>query len=145
MKLQIASLLAVYAVLELARDPDRQLSAAEIGAKFGMSTHHLAKVLHTLGRAGMVRSVRGAGGGYQFTGNVKRMTLLDVISLFEPIGEHESGQQDRSADTDAGRALTRIFNEIDDNTLATLNSVTISTMLKIMQKSAAVPNTGMHP
>jgi Rrf2 family protein len=145
MKLQIASLLAVYAVLELASDPDRQLSAAEIGAKFGMSTHHLAKVLHTLGRAGMVRSVRGAGGGYQFTGNVKRMTLLDVISLFEPIGEHESGQQDRGADTDAGQALTRIFNEIDANTLATLNSVTISTMLKIMQKGAAAPNAGTHP
>ena len=55
MKLQIASRLAVYAVLELARNPDQQISAAEIGRTYGISTHHLAKVMHTLGRAGLVR------------------------------------------------------------------------------------------
>ena len=43
---------------ELAARPDEQLSAGEIGAKYGVSTHHLAKVLHGLRRSGLVRSVR---------------------------------------------------------------------------------------
>ena len=70
---------AIFAVLELAANPERQLSVGEIGEKYGVSSHHLAKVMHVLGRAGLVRSVRGAGGGYQFVGNTRRTTLLDVI------------------------------------------------------------------
>ena len=135
MKLQIASRLAVYAILELAAAPERQLSAAEIGNKYGISTHHLAKVLHMLGRAGLVRSVRGAGGGYQFSGNAKRTTLMDIIQLFEAIGEAEAGEP--GEETEVGQALRQVLGEIDDITRATLSSITISTMLKLMQRRSA--------
>lgn len=131
MKLQTASRLAIYAVLELSADPDRQLSAAEISDKFGISTHHLSKVLHTLGRAGLVRSVRGAGGGYVFSGNVRRTTLLDVIELFESVGGAEPAGSEGSA-TAEGAALQSVLGEIDDLTRATLNSITLSTMHKLI-------------
>ena len=65
MRLQISSRLAVFALLGLAANPDRQLSVAQIGDKYGVSSHHLAKVMHILNRAGLVRSVRGTGGGYR--------------------------------------------------------------------------------
>ena len=136
MRLQIASRLAVYAVLELAGNPDDQRSAAEIGDMYGISTHHLAKVLHALGRAGLVRSVRGTRGGYQFSGNAKRTTLLDVIELFEDVGGSESRAVEAGADTQVGQALGQVLSEIDDLTRATFNSITISTMLKLMQRSA---------
>ena len=58
MKLQTGTRLGLYAVLELARYPDRTLSAADLAERFGVSSHHLAKVLRTLGAAGLVR---GAG------------------------------------------------------------------------------------
>lgn len=131
MKLQTASRLAIYAVLELSADPDRQLSAAEISDKFGISTHHLSKVLHTLGRAGLVRSVRGAGGGYVFSGNARRTTLLDVIELFESVGDVEPAGSEGSA-TPEGAALQSVLGEIDDLTRATLNSITLSTMHKLI-------------
>lgn len=136
MKLQIASRLAIYAVLELAGNPDGQMSAAEISGKYGISTHHLAKVLHTLGRAGLVRSVRGARGGYQFSGNAKRTTMMELIELFENVGGSESGNTDAGEDTQAGRALGQVLNEIDDLTRATFSSITLSTMLKLMQRRA---------
>ena len=75
MKLQKATQYGLYAVLELARDPSRQLSAIEIADKYGISSNHLAKVLRDLGRAGLVDAVRGAGGGYRFSSNSKRVTL----------------------------------------------------------------------
>ncbi len=133
MKLQVASRLAVFAVLELAAEPGRQMSATEIGAAYDISTHHLSKVLHTLGRAGLVRSVRGAGGGYQFSGNPKRTTLFDVISLFEPVrGDEPSGHP--GDDTPVGAALGVVLGEIDEIAEATLSSITISTMLKIVAR-----------
>ncbi len=129
MKLQTASRLAIYAVLELSADPERQLSAAEIGDKFDISTHHLSKVLHTLGRAGLVRSVRGAGGGYVFCGNAKRTTLLNVIELFETVGGGGGGDGGNAgAATAEGAALETVLREIDELTRATLNSVTLSTL-----------------
>jgi Rrf2 family protein len=130
MKLQTASRLAIYAVLELAGNPDRQLSAAEIGDKYDISTHHLAKVLHTLGRAGLVRSVRGAGGGYTFSGNAKRTTLLDIISLFEPADAMQMTATEPGEHTSEGIALRNVLTEIDEITQATLNSITVSTLLK---------------
>jgi Rrf2 family protein len=133
MKLQIASRLAIFAVLELAANSDRQLSVAEIGTKYGISNHHLAKVMHVLGRAGLVRSVRGAGGGYQFSGNMRRTTLLDIIELFEnPASADETGA---SADgTSEGRALAEVLGEIDDIARATLGSITIATMLNLVER-----------
>lgn len=136
MKLQIASRLAIYAILELAGQPDRQLSVADIGAKFGVSNHHLAKVMHVLGRAGLVRSVRGAGGGYQFSGNARRVTLLDVIQLFEHLGA-EDGDEAPGQATDEGRALGRVLGEIDDIARATLGSITIATMRKLANRRGA--------
>ena len=135
MKLQTSSRLAIYAVLELSTDEERQLSAAEIGDKFGISTHHLSKVLHTLGRAGLVRSVRGAGGGYVFSGNAKRTTLLEVIELFEPVGGAD-GAGEVDAVTAEGRALTTVLGEVDELTRATLNSITLATMHKLMDAAS---------
>lgn len=132
MKLQIASRLAIFAILELAADPDRQLSVGEIGAKHGVSNHHLAKVMNVLGRAGLVRSVRGAGGGYQFTGNARRTTLLDVIQLFEPVGG-DGGPEGPGDETAENRALGQVLGEIDDVTRATLGSITIATMRKLVE------------
>ena len=100
MRLQKGTSLALYSVLEFAANPGRQLSAAEIAEKYGASTHHLAKVLRELGRAGLVESARGVGGGYRFSGNAKRLTMMDVIELFEDISTHtgESNEFDTSSE-----------------------------------------------
>src|SRR5512133_3166778 len=99
MKLQIATRIALYAILDLASDPARQLSAAEIAERFGISGNHLSKVLRTLGRAGMVEALRGAGGGYRFRGNAKRVTLLDIVRLFEDVEPNAADARDPGAAT----------------------------------------------
>lgn len=134
MKLQKASQFALYAALELASDPERQLSAAEIAQKYGISTNHLAKVLRDLGRAGLVESVRGAGGGYRFSGNAKRVTLLDVIELFEELGPGAPNAAEPADATEIGRGLQRVLREIDDIARATLRSITLATLLKLMAR-----------
>ncbi len=134
MKLQKASRFALYAVLELAADPARQLSAAEIAGRYGISTNHLAKVLRDLGRAGLVDSVRGVGGGYRFSGNAKRVTLYDVIEMFEDVSHKAERERDPAESTDIGAALRVVLNEIDDIASATLGSITLDTLLKLMRR-----------
>jgi len=133
MRLHRATRLALYAVLELAATPERQVSAADIAAKFGVSINHLAKVLRDLGRANLVDAVRGAGGGYRFCGNVRRTTLKDVIEIFEPENGAE-GNAEPGAQTEFGAALAVVFDEIDDIARATLDSITLETMLKLTHR-----------
>jgi Rrf2 family protein len=133
-KLQTATSLALVSVLEAAAQPDRQVSASDIAEKYGVSIHHLAKVLRELGRAGIFEATRGAGGGYRFVGNAKRLTLLDVIELFEDIGARspEAGGADPA--TEVGRALARVLSEIDEIAKATFRSITIGTMLMLVER-----------
>jgi Rrf2 family protein len=134
MRLQIATRIAIYAVCELAARPDRQVSAAQIAERFGISVNHLGKVLRTLARAGLVEACRGVGGGHRFRGNPRRVTLLDVIELFEEVGSRARGAQEPGAGTQQGRALGQVLDEIDDMTRATLGSITLATLLKIGQR-----------
>jgi Rrf2 family protein len=136
MRLQVSTGLAIFAVLELAARDGCQLSVAEIGEKYGVSSHHLAKVMHVMGRAGLVRSIRGAGGGYQFAANARRTTLLDVVQLFQDLSsvERDTGAADT---TPEGQALREVLNEIDDITRATLGSITIATMRKLVDRRGA--------
>ncbi|MBI4969029.1 MAG: Rrf2 family transcriptional regulator [Rhodospirillales bacterium] len=137
MRLQKATRCALYAVLELASEPDRQMSANEIAEKYGISTNHLAKVLRNLGREGLVEAVRGAGGGYRFAGNPKRTTLLDVIRLFETVETVSSGEREPGDETPEGKALSQVIEEIEATERATLNSISLATMLKLVGRHGA--------
>ena len=143
MKIQKASLFALYAVLELASDPERQLSATDIADKYGISTHHLAKILRTLVRSKLIQAVRGAGGGYRFTGIVNRTTLLEVIELFETL---ESDLDTPNPKGQAGGAiieeLQSITREIDDLTKTVLDTITLETALNSSRLRATLSEQG---
>jgi Rrf2 family protein len=132
-KLQKNTQLALYSVLEFAARPGEHVPAAEVAEKYGESLHHLAKVLSELARAGIVESVRGVGGGYRFCANARRLTLLDVIRLFEgDLGNGAGAPQ--SSDKPVDRALNQVLGEIDQIARATFGSVTVATMLAMIER-----------
>ena len=128
MRLQKNTLLALYSVLESALDASRYVPASAVARKYGVSAHHLAKVLSELARAGLVESVRGTGGGYRFVGNPRRLTLLDVVALFEPLDSPPLAR------TPVGRALGSVVAEIDASTRATLGTITLATTLRLIER-----------
>ena len=82
--------------------------------------------------------MRGAGGGYRFSGNAKRTTLLDVIRLFEDISEDRiatsrPGGREQERATDITESLDLVLAEVDDIARATFGSITLDTMLKNMR------------
>jgi Rrf2 family protein len=134
MRLQVNTTLALYSVIEFASDPERHIPAAEIAEKYDVSPHHLAKVLAELARAGIVESVRGVGGGYQFTANVRRLTLMDVIQLFEDFAPPGATRHDPNSATPVDLALDAVLSEIDEIAKATFSSITLATMLQLIAR-----------
>lgn len=131
MKLQKASRYALYAVLHLASEPGKQFSTAEIAESYDVSIHHLAKVMRTLVRSGLIESVRGVGGGYRFAGSLRRTTLWDVIHEFESLEPDIDTPDDLSGNAEIViSGLDSVMNEIDNLNRATLDSITLKTLLR---------------
>lgn len=131
MKLQKASRYALYAVLHLASEPDTQFSTADIAKSYDISIHHLAKVMRTLVRSGLIESVRGVGGGYRFAGNPRRTTLWDVIHEFESLQSDIDTPDELSGNAEVViSGLDTVMSEIDGLNRATLDSITLKTLLR---------------
>jgi DNA-binding IscR family transcriptional regulator len=110
MKLQKATLFALFAVLELARDPSRQVS--------------------------LVEAARGAGGGYRFAGNAKRTSLYDVVALFGDIVPDAGEIPGPAGETAVGTALAAVLREIDEIAIATFKSISLATLLKALERGS---------
>lgn len=128
MRLHQATRYAIWVSVHLASRPGEQVSAGDLAELFGISQHHLAKVIRSLSFAGLVSSTRGPGGGCQFTAEPKRVTLFDIISLFENAWQDEA--PDEVPDTTPTLAeVSRVLEEIDRITIATLRSITLQTIV----------------
>jgi Rrf2 family protein len=134
MRLQVNTTLALYSVIAFAADPERHIPAAEIAATYGVSPHHLAKVLAELAHAGIVESVRGVGGGYRFAANARRLTLMDVIQLFEDFAPPAAQRREVGEPTAVDLALDAVLSEIDQIAKATFSSITLATMLRLVER-----------
>ena len=95
MKLTSFTDYSLRVLIYLAAQPGRRATIAEIATAFGVSEHHLTKVVHFLGQNGWLATVRGKGGGLALAmapeligvGSVVRHTEgLDVVA--ECFAEH---------------------------------------------------------
>lgn len=86
----VASNIAVHSLVYLAGlDKETTVSATQIAERIGVSPSHLSKVLQELARRGLVRSTRGARGGFSLAGDPRRVTVLDVVLAVDPPPEPE--------------------------------------------------------
>ncbi len=77
-----ASSLALHGMCLIAAN-GRRMSIHEIAAATGASEAHLSKVFQRLVKEGMVRSIRGPGGGFDLAKPPESITLLDIYSAIE--------------------------------------------------------------
>jgi Rrf2 family protein len=71
---------AVHACCLLAPlGPDRGLSLAALAEYHGVPAPYMAKQMQALSKAGIVRTSRGASGGYALARGADAITLLDVV------------------------------------------------------------------
>jgi Rrf2 family protein len=76
---------ALRAVVFLAAQEGEPRTTEQIAKATRVPTGYLAKVMQGLGRARLVQSQRGLGGGFTLTRPAEELTVLDVIQAVDPI------------------------------------------------------------
>lgn len=71
-------------LIYLALRPGELGSIAGIARAYGISGHHVTKVVHALGRAGLVETIRGHNGGLRLAQEAGAIRLGDVVRRMEP-------------------------------------------------------------
>ena len=77
---------ALRAVVHLADGAPAARTTDQIAAATRVPKPYLSKVLQGLGRAGIVTSQRGIGGGIALVKAPAELTVLEVVDAVEPIG-----------------------------------------------------------
>lgn len=85
MELSCKSEYALLALLELAlhHDQGEPIQIRQISAQQNIPDRYLEQLLAILRRAGLVRSQRGAKGGYLLAREPKKISLYEVVSCLE--------------------------------------------------------------
>ncbi len=75
---------ALRVLMYLGLRGDRLSTIHEIATRYGISENHLTKVVHQLGRQGLVKTVRGRNGGLMLGRPAARINVGKVVRLTEP-------------------------------------------------------------
>jgi len=75
---------ALRLLIQLAGQPDRRFSIAEVADTQAISRSHLMKVANELARSGFIEAVRGRGGGISLKGDPSDINIGAVIAAMEP-------------------------------------------------------------
>jgi Rrf2 family transcriptional regulator, nitric oxide-sensitive transcriptional repressor len=84
MQLTLFSDYALRVGLYLACNPDRLVAASEISSAYGISNAHLVKVVQRLTELGVVRAVRGRGGGLRLGRDPAQVNVGALVRDTEP-------------------------------------------------------------
>lgn len=115
----------------LAVSNDKVASAAEIARELKLGNATVSKLLKLLCHAGLVNSLRGAGGGYQLAKNVADISLVEIISAVEgQLALTECCINDNLCSLNAACSLKNNWKVINNIILMALKEFSLKDMLQ---------------
>ena len=119
---------AVRAVVELAAaDSEKPIKAERIATAQGIPLNFLENILGELRHAGIVRSHRGAEGGFRLARPPAEVTVADVIRAVEgPLASVRGGPPEEATYAGAASALPRVWIAVRVNLRRVVEQVTIA-------------------
>jgi len=131
-------------LLQLARSSEQgqAVSAEEISRKELLSPAYTEKVLQKLGKAGFIKSIRGAGGGYVLTRSPKEIVIGEVMrnidgSFFSELCNHFSGTGDECAHI-SGCGIRPLWANLYKYIYGVLDKTTLSDLMREEELSATI-------
>lgn len=126
-RLNLSTDYALRILLFLARDPERVASCREVAQFYDISADHISKVVQHLAHAGMVRAGRGRGGGLRLGRAAERITVGEVVELFEgPVSLLECVSREGVCVIQPGCRLRRVLEEAGAELMERLRAVTLA-------------------
>lgn len=83
MRLSVYSDYSFRVLMQAALRRPERVTVDEVAGTFGISRHHLVKVVHDLGRSGYLQTQRGLGGGFTLARPPEKIRLGDIVRLGE--------------------------------------------------------------
>lgn len=130
MRLTIFTDYTLRALMYLGMNRDRLVTIQDIADLHTISKSHLTKVVHQLGVAGLIETVRGRNGGLRLNREPNQINIGEVVSMSEPDffmaacfgSEHTScaHQGDCRLTAKLAQATQAYLNVLDGVTLADL-------------------------
>jgi len=119
---------AVRAMVELAAtDDERPVKAERIATAQGIPLNFLENILGELRHAGLVRSHRGAEGGFRLAKDPAAITVADVIRAVEgPLASVRGAPPEESRYEGASAALPRVWIAVRANLRRVVEQVTVA-------------------
>lgn len=128
---------ALAAVLHMAQQyaGGECITVVSISERLGISKIYLEQVFALLKRGGLVRSVKGAQGGYQLARAPGRLSVLDVLSAVEGALFERAADTvpEKAADIEAAMRLS-VFDALDKSVRETLAKITLDDLLAEAEK-----------
>ena len=122
-----------YALLALTylchQDRESYVSVKTISLAQDIPPKYLEQILLTLKRSGYVQSAKGQRGGYQLAKPADRITLAEIIRLFDgPLAPTESVSQYfyKSTPIEKEKGLVKLFKEMRDYVADRLENTTLA-------------------
>lgn len=130
MKLSTKGRYAVMALVDLAgHDDDKPISLADIAERQEISLSYLEQLFAMLRRGGLVKSVRGPGGGYLLAHKAEETRIADIIlAVDEPIRATRcTPGQPFGCRVNKSRCITHdLWEELGNQIYLYLSSVTVA-------------------
>lgn len=126
MELSCKSEYAILALLELADhySDNEPLQIRQIAAEQNIPDRYLEQLLATLRRSGLVRSQRGAKGGYILSREPWKITLLEVVASIEGT-DTQIAENNREAKSIEGMVIREVWQEAGRAADAVLQKYTL--------------------
>jgi len=122
---------ALISLVHIAEEGDNRLcSAKEIAEQNSIPSEILAKTLQKLASIDMVKSVKGAKGGYKISSDIDKINIIDFIEMLEgPVGLTDCNTA-ISCDQECCCKIKNPMVEINNKIINTLKNITLDQFMK---------------
>ena len=123
--------LAIDSVFYMAAHPEiNDFSVEQIANAQGVSVSYLAKVFQHLVKAGLLRSHRGAKGGYALSRSPTQISLRDIAAVFEgSVPLYDCNASAKNCSLGAKCLIIATFNEAEQKMYEVLARVTLQELV----------------
>ncbi len=140
MQLSTYSDYALRVLIQAALRRPQRVTVNEVAQTFGISRHHLVKIVYDLGRNGYLQTQRGIGGGFTLGRSLESIRVGDIVRLGEETETvidciDQPGQPCRLS---PACKLKRVLDEAASAFFAVLDNYTLADLVKPPSKIKAL-------
>ena len=131
LKISTKSRYALRAIIDIAMNyAGKPVLLKDIARRQEISEKYLENIVASLKSAGLVKSVRGASGGYLLAAKPAEIKIMDIIKIFEgPISIVECVKNPKYCSRVKKCATRNLWKEISDSISKILESKTLKEMI----------------